>query len=255
MNETFIISIDDYDIEVIKWGETKPTFLFIHGFGGNARTFSKVIELLELKGKSALSISLPFHGNSSWPKENQLFSIASFGAALADMCEKQFGMDSYALVSHSFGSRLILWMATNRTQNVSSVHIMNPAGFYPIEIKYFSFFKDGFGARLLNYNWIAKFFTSYIIANPDQKTIDTFRWICRSYDSVCLHKTKVFIQLFKIEQEVHIYWGDKDKFLPLSFADEVKQHFKNAQVHIIERCGHLPMSLYPEKIAVLLEKF
>jgi pimeloyl-ACP methyl ester carboxylesterase len=52
---------------------------------------------------------------------------------------------------------------------------------------------------------------------------------------------------------MHIYWGDKDRLLPLSFAYEVKQHFAKGMVHVIENCGHLPMREQPEKLARLLK--
>lgn len=254
MFETFIVSVGGFDLEVIKWGEHKSRFLFLHGFGGNARTFSKVIERLVAQGFGAISISLPFHGGSADPDINQRLDIKALGSDLADMCEQQFGMDTYALVSHSLGSRVILWMATYRSEKLSSIHIMNPAGFYPIEIRYFSTFKSGWGAKVLQWNWLSKTLTSYLIPNPEPRVIDAFKWICLSYDALCLHKTGVFMQLFKIAQPVHIYWGDRDKLLPVPFADEVKQHFVNATVHIIENCGHLPMIHQPEKTAQILKE-
>ncbi len=254
--ETFIISRNGFDFEFIRWGNIKePTWLFIHGFGGSARTFSKVAAYFVEAGESLLTVSLPYHGNSSdASSENQLFDIKVLSNVFSEIVKTEFGMKSYTLVSHSLGSRIVLWLAVNKQEEINSIHIMNPAGFYPWEIRFFQFFSRGWKAKLLDVKIIARSVTSLLIPNPEQRVIQAFKWLAKSYPEMCLHKTKVFIQLFKIRKPVHIYWGDKDRLLPLDFANEVKQHFEKGKVHIINHCGHLPMIEKPEELSKLLLK-
>ncbi|TNE68948.1 alpha/beta hydrolase [bacterium] len=250
--ETFNLQVDSYSIECIKWGEKKPEYLFIHGFGGSAKTFMKVIELLHQQGKASLSISLPFHGRSSDSTISKLFDLADFGSSLENAIKTQFGVNQIHLVAHSLGVRVQLWLAVNRPQWIKSVQIMNPAGFYPWEIRFFSSFKKGFGARLIQNDRIGKLVVSFLVPNPSARVIQAFRWYAASYDLMCLHRTKIFIQLFKIQTPVHIYWGDSDRLLPEAFAYEVRQHFSAAEVHIIKNCGHLPMIQQTNEITRLL---
>lgn len=255
VQETFIYSQAGFDIEYIKWGNSSvPTWFFIHGFGGNARTFSSVISHLVTRGESVVSVSLPFHGGSSdVESDTQFFDIEILGNVMADLAQSM-GMKNYALVSHSLGSRVVLWIAVNRQNEVGSYHIMNPAGFYPWEIRFFSWFSDGFLARSLEIPYWAKTVTSFLIPNPEKRIINAFKWLSKSYPFMCLHQKKVFIQLFKIDKTMHIYWGDLDRLLPLAFAQEVKQHFSKGMVHVIENAGHLPMKEHPIKLAELLIK-
>jgi abhydrolase domain-containing protein 6 len=254
--ETFIISRNGFDFEFIRWGNAKkPTWLFIHGFGGSARTFSKVALNLAEAGECLLTVSLPFHGNSSDAIDSsQLFDIKIVGELFSEIVKTEFGMDQYHAVSHSLGSRIVLWLAVNKPDDLISIHIMNPAGFYPWEIRFFSFFSEGWKTHLLEFDLISRLVTSFLVPNPSLRTIEAFKWLAKSYPSMCLHRTKVFIQLFKISKQVHIYWGDKDRLLPLEFAQEVKQHFVSATVHIIQNCGHLPMIEQPNELTKLLLK-
>jgi len=252
--ETFIISRNGFDFEFIRWGNIKePTWLFIHGFGGSARTFSKVAAYFVEAGESLLTVSLPYHGNSSdASSENQLFDIKVLSNVFSEIVKTEFGMKSYTLVSHSLGSRIVLWLAVNKQEEINSIHIMNPAGFYPWEIRFFKFFSEGLKAKLLDSDFISRSVTSFLVPNPEQRFVHAFKWLAKSYPVMCLHKTKVFIQLFKIKKPVHIYWGDKDRLLPLDFANEVKQHFESGKVHVLSNCGHLPMIEKPEELSKLL---
>jgi pimeloyl-ACP methyl ester carboxylesterase len=238
-------------LEYIKWGEKKPEFLFIHGFGGSAKTFSRVIEPLVNVGRASISISLPYHGGSEDSKG--VFDLALYSNSIMQVLKTHFDVDSVHIVAHSLGARLALWMAVNMSQTVKSVHIMNPAGFYPWEIRFFSSFKKGFGAWLLSFDNIARIVTSFLVANASKRMSDAFRFYSKSYDLMCLHRTKVFMQLFKIRVPVHIYWGDKDRLLPLSFAKEVQQHFFHAELHVLPNCGHLPMIDQPLRLVELLQ--
>ncbi|HZP11659.1 MAG TPA: alpha/beta hydrolase [Nevskiaceae bacterium] len=51
-----------------------------------------------------------------------------------------------------------------------------------------------------------------------------------------------------------VLWGDGDPFVPVKFAESQKQYF-DAEVHILEGCGHWPMVDDPEKVASLLMPF
>ena len=95
---------------------------------------------------------------------------------------------------------------------------MNPAGFYPWEIRFFSVFKKGLMATLLKNDFLAKRIVSFLVPHTDMRAMNAFRWYSKNYDGLCLHKTHVFMQLYKIEQPIHLYWGDSDRLLPVSFA-------------------------------------
>ncbi len=59
------VDVDTADgaISALRWGDTPPRVVFLHGGGQNAHTWDTVIVGL---GESALAIDLPGHGHSAW---------------------------------------------------------------------------------------------------------------------------------------------------------------------------------------------
>jgi pimeloyl-ACP methyl ester carboxylesterase len=46
--------------------------------------------------------------------------------------------------------------------------------------------------------------------------------------------------LHRIDVPVKIIWGKQDRILPVGLLETLKKHLPNAEIHVLERCGHLP---------------
>jgi len=57
---------DDRTMSALKWGDSDPEILFVHGSAQNAHTWDTVILAMEI---SAIAIDMPGHGHSSWRKD------------------------------------------------------------------------------------------------------------------------------------------------------------------------------------------
>ena len=44
-----------------------------------------------------------------------------------------------------------------------------------------------------------------------------------------------------------IVWGREDRVLPVAHLDELRDVLARAEVHVIERCGHIAMAERPEE--------
>ena len=53
--------------------------------------------------------------------------------------------------------------------------------------------------------------------------------------------------LQKITQPVLIVWGEKDRVLPLKHAYFAKEKLRNAELEVMEGCGHIPFFERSEK--------
>jgi pimeloyl-ACP methyl ester carboxylesterase len=51
-----------------------------------------------------------------------------------------------------------------------------------------------------------------------------------------------------------VLWGDGDKYLPLHYAQAQKDYF-DAEVHVMQGCGHWPMIDDPERVQQLVLAF
>src|SRR5207245_10123305 len=45
-----------------------------------------------------------------------------------------------------------------------------------------------------------------------------------------------------------IVWGREDRVLPVAHLDELRDVLARAEVHVIERCGHIAMAERPEEV-------
>jgi pimeloyl-ACP methyl ester carboxylesterase len=73
--------IDTGSISALRWGDSSPRIVFLHGGGQNAHTWDTVIVGL---GQPALAVDLPGHGHSAW-REDGNYSPQNNAAALAPM--------------------------------------------------------------------------------------------------------------------------------------------------------------------------
>jgi len=72
---------DDRTLSALKWGDSHPEILFVHGSAQNAHTWDTVILAM---GISAIAIDMPGHGHSSWRKDgNYEPSILARDVAIA----------------------------------------------------------------------------------------------------------------------------------------------------------------------------
>ena len=70
-------------VSAIRWGESSPQVIFLHGGGQNAHTWDTVILGL---GLPALAVDLPGHGHSDW-REDADYSPGSNAATVAGALE------------------------------------------------------------------------------------------------------------------------------------------------------------------------
>ena len=61
--------------------------------------------------------------------------------------------------------------------------------------------------------------------------------------------------LSKIRVPVLILWGRQDRYINVKYAAEIKQRIPQAQLTVIDKCGHSPHEEHPEIINPLITKF
>ena len=72
---------DGRDLSFLKWGDSDPQLVLMHGGSQNAHTWDTVALGL---GRSLVAVDLPGHGHSSW-RDDAAYSPASMADDLADM--------------------------------------------------------------------------------------------------------------------------------------------------------------------------
>jgi pimeloyl-ACP methyl ester carboxylesterase len=90
--------VDAGAISALKWGDSAPRIIFLHGGGQNAHTWDTVIVGL---GQPALAVDLPGHGHSAW-REDGNYSAQNNAAALAPVLG-ELAPDADLVVGMSLG--------------------------------------------------------------------------------------------------------------------------------------------------------
>jgi pimeloyl-ACP methyl ester carboxylesterase len=70
-----------------------------------------------------------------------------------------------------------------------------------------------------------------------------------------LHDPKLEGRLRRVTAPTLVVWGKQDGLVPLAYAERWKQSIAGAQVHVIDKCGHLPSLEQPAVLAEIVTSF
>jgi pimeloyl-ACP methyl ester carboxylesterase len=154
---------------------------------------------------------------------------------------KHLNQEKAVVVGSSMGGWIAMEMAVRDTSRIKSLVLVSPAGIaapgvLPADIFLLSpeelvrnlFFDEKLAqARLAQPEDVD-------ISLKNRHTTARLAWEPR------LHDPHLGKWLHRIEVPVKIVWGREDRILPVGFVDEFKRLMPRAQVHILEKCGHLP---------------
>lgn len=112
---------------------TKPTVVFIHGVLNDHSVWALQTRYLAHHGFNVLAVDLPGHGRSAGPHHDiepcrTVESAADFIIALLDAA----GIQTAALVGHSFGSLIALEVAARAPQRISHLAMVGTAFPMPV---------------------------------------------------------------------------------------------------------------------------
>ena len=205
-------------------GKALPVLL-LHGLGGSADSLATLVApLLPLSVRIVL-LELPGHGRSPEPPSGPL-AAREYGevvTAAVDRLYAEFG--KVALVGNSLGGALALYAAHEHPDKVAGVVGLNPAGAARM-------------AQLLFHHtpwlfWlVARDFARNWSSPTVQRILDDAR-----HDR---DRSLGMDVLSAIHAPVLILWGEKDRLLPATSAEDFRRHIPGAQVELIPNCGHIP---------------
>lgn len=106
-------------------GSGQRVLVLLHGFGGNHRTWDKVVALLSSEAK-IMAYDLPGHGASLGFPEAGPVKVAA-KAILADLAER--GIDRFHIAGHSMGGAVAAVMGLIAGARTASITLAAPGGF------------------------------------------------------------------------------------------------------------------------------
>ncbi len=258
-------------VSYVEMGEGAP-IVFVHGLSGAWQNWLENLPQLA-RTHRVIALDLPGFGDSPMPPWR--ISIPAYGRFLRDFCER-LGVQSCALVGCSMGGFIATEVAVSEPQRIQKLVLVSAAGITwararrepaamigrvgraatPMAVKlqlagilrprlrrlaFQSVFWDPDGLRreVLWEN------VSPALHSPGY--LDAMRTL-PGYD--------IRHRLEEIEEPTMIVWGRNDRVVPVPAALSYKRRIgDNAELHIFDRTGHVPMIERPERFNRLLERF
>jgi pimeloyl-ACP methyl ester carboxylesterase len=242
-------------------GDGRPLVL-VHGMGSSHRSWHRVATALEGE-RRVLALDLPGFGRSDpvGPGFRPAAVAEAVGDALAAL-----DVDEFDLVGHSLGGMVATHLADREPRRVRRLVLVAPAGLSPR----LALPGPAVGRVLETLIGLRRELGMSIAANPRARWV-MLRRIVHDPGRLPATDARIILEasrgatrirqgvaaaihgdirraLSRLPMPVTVVWGREDKLLSPTGAEEAASWQPAARVHLLERCGHLPMLECPRRM-------
>jgi pimeloyl-ACP methyl ester carboxylesterase len=256
-------------------GHGGDPIVLIHGVGGWAENWRAVMPALAAHGHRVLALDLPGFGESERPKRVRHFGPEdAFYPAFVVAAMDALGAGRAHVAGNSMGGAVAFMTAVTAPERVSSLVLVAPGGLGRDIAPFLRACAiPGFAllARLPHRRDAAHDVLRTCFHDPARITPELYdealrygeasfpefvralaagvgiRGVRRSVREAWIARAP------RYRGPVLVVWGREDRVLPVTHLEEVRGVIDRAEVHVIERCGHIAMAERPEEfLAVTL---
>ena len=208
--------------------------IFLHGIGGNLKTWNKLAPLLP-KGPDLYLVDMLGHGRSDAPEIE--YDVMVQVGMLEELVQK-IGIAEPILFGHSYGG----WAAIHYSlrQKASGLVIEDCAG---VESQHAELEAEGKKEERME-----------DLVNESVKIGANERVIRSAAENLDRHLL-TSDTLSKVSQRTLLLWGEDDDVVPIRFGRELKAAIKGSNLIVIPDAGHIPHRTRPEIVAHALSMF
>jgi 2-hydroxy-6-oxonona-2,4-dienedioate hydrolase len=230
---------------------TGPVLFLLHGLFGALSNFKEVIDHFKTRCRVVIPL-LPL-----FDLEVKDSTIEGLLAHVNEFIEHK-QLTKLNLLGNSLGGHIALLYALEHNENIETLTLTGSSGLYESAIGD-SYPKKG------DYEFV-KAKTEYTFYDPKVATkelIDEVFEIVNNREkairilyiarSAIRHNLKD--ELANIKQPVNLIWGKDDRITPLFAGEEFQRLLPNAELHIIDQCGHAAMMEKPEAFNSYMDAF
>ena len=255
-------------------GDHGPVIILLHGLGASAEIWLHNIDALA-KNHTVLVPDLAGFGRSEKPASS--FSPVDY-AVFIDNFMAALNIKHASLIGQSLGGGVVLLYALRYPQKIEKLVLVDCAGFGQEVI---------WTLRLMSLPWIGEIisypsrmgvslFFKLAVRNPEvitEEFVDKYYTLFNQpgFQAFLLKITRILVDfwgakkellapvlggLHKIKRPTLIIWGENDRVFPVKHAYFGKEKMPNAQLYIMNQCGHIPNLERPDEFnRVVLDFF
>ena len=210
---------------------TTKAVLFLHGFGGTIESFSILEQALQ-PYYHTINLSLPGFFCNGAVSDN--FTIYDYAKLIVTFLS-ELNVKKVYVVSHSFGGRIAIMLASLYSELIEKLVLIDSAGLKPrfslfiyFKIRYFKFLKWLSKIKIIKKEYLNKFGSSdYKNLSNSQKQI---------FNNIV--KEDLSYLLKNIKAPTLIIWGKKDKVTPYYMAKKLNKSINNSRLISYKKATH-----------------
>jgi 4,5:9,10-diseco-3-hydroxy-5,9,17-trioxoandrosta-1(10),2-diene-4-oate hydrolase len=258
MPEDFYIKVGNLKTRYWALGNEGTPVILIHGLGASADIWMHNVEALA-KQHQVYALDLAGFGRSDKPGPS--FSPLDYAPFLDDFINA-LNIERVSLIGQSLGGGIALHYAIQFPKKVDKLALVDNAGLgkeviwtlrlmsLPLVGELFSypsrkgieiFFRLAVRNRaLVTKELVDLYYDIFSRPGSQQWFLKILRQIVNIRGAREEILRPIMNNLQEITQPVLIVWGEKDRVLPLKHAYFAKEKLRNAELEVMEGCGHIP---------------
>lgn len=232
----------------------RPSLVFLHGAGGNARIWMRLLLHFQKRFNTVL-VDLPGHGRSP-ATSGCVDTLHSYAGGIRALIERTLP-GPFAMIGHSLGGAITLHMALDAPGGLSGIVPVCTAAMHPMAGTIAGWIRDDHAeavrkiCRDLLYRRGARTdLVKLSIADLGRVAEDVLL-----NDMVIASSCDMTADLSAIEVPVLIVAGGQDRLCPPEYSFSMAERIPGARLEIIEDSGHMAMIERPRKLIGALEPF
>ncbi|MBO5884494.1 MAG: alpha/beta hydrolase [Clostridia bacterium] len=202
-------------------GNQNPVIVYLHGWGMDSNSFRYFVNNISA---THILIDFPPFGKS---KEPQIAWTVKNYAKMVACILKKHNIKSFSMVSHSFGTRVAIYLNSFRNINIEKLVITGGAGLKPKN-------KIKKAYRKVKYKIIKLFNKNALIGSNDYKILSPV--MKKTFSNIVNQDLSNLAK--QINCKTLIIYGKKDKETPIYMAKKFNKLIQNSTLKIYKNCNH-----------------
>lgn len=263
------VRVDGIEDRVITAGpqEAREAVVFVHGNPGSADDWERLALACGEHSLRAIAPDMPDFGETV-ARDGFEHTVASYATFLGHALEA-LGVQRAHLVLHDFGGPFGLAWAATHPERVASVtlidtgilpgyrwHRMARIWRTPVvgELSQALMFRSGFRRALAaaEPKGLPRDFMDRMYDQYDRRTKKAVLELYRSTDDPGAAGAEIAAWMAQRDIPALVIWGERDSYLPSSYAERQREAFPSADVHVLPDSGHWPFVDAQETVERLL---
>lgn len=271
-----MLDVGGVETHVVDAGSGPPVLL-LHGFADTCDGWRRIVPRL-LAHHRVIAIDIPAFGRSHMPALEDGQTLIDFYGDYFPRLFEELEIEQATVIGHSLGGAIALSIALEQPQSVRHLCLIAPAGLgvrapwwwqalagrpvnwmallklpNPIAAQAIRTAMRGFlEERLLFDNRgmdeaIDCFVDLYGGRRELERLLSAGRALIPGYKGDLLQRSR------RLASPVTVIWGRHDRLAPVEHAASFASAVPQAQVHLLERCGHYPQIELPTQVNEILE--